>query len=159
ERAMTVTRSTLSRSAAAAFLAVAVSLVPYAAGAHHAVEAKFDRADARSFEGVVTAVDWRNPHAHVFFNVTGADGTVANWAIELGSPGLPERSGWRRDSLRPGDAIRVEGPAARDGTRQVWGDSLVATATGRPVLFAVDTAPVAPKQARPAPRFPDGTPR
>lgn len=149
---MTVKRSTISALAAAA------ALVAYTASAHHAVEAKFDRARARAFDGVVTAVDWRNPHAHVFVNVTGANGTVENWAIELESPVLLERSGWQRDSLRPGDAIRVEGPIARDGTRQVWGDSLVATATGRPVLYAVDTTPVAPKRARPAPRFADGTP-
>ncbi len=152
-------RATAFPHVAAAALGAAALAIAAAAGAHHAVEAKFDRGQARTFDGIVTAVDWRNPHAHVFANVTGADGTTANWAIELESPVLLERSGWRRETLRPGDAIRVEGPIARDGTRQIWADSLTAVATGRQVLYTIDTAPAAPKRPRPAPRYDDGTPR
>lgn len=138
--------------------ALAVTLAASAASAHHAVSAKFDEGRKASFDGIVTGVDWRNPHVHVFVNVEVEPGEVENWAVELESAALLEKSGWRRESLRPGDAIAVEGLAARDGTRQIWAQSLVLSATGRDVLHVRDTAPIAPIAPRPTPRWPDGTP-
>ncbi|HEX6995665.1 MAG TPA: DUF6152 family protein [Gammaproteobacteria bacterium] len=140
-------------------LAAAVALaVSGAAHAHHPISGKFDSNQAIELEGVVTAVDWRNPHAHVFLNVTGDDGEVVNWAIELESPVVLERSGWERESVRPGDRVSVNGIRARNGTRQVWADALVFADTGREVLVAHDLPPKAPRTARPTPRWPDGTP-
>ena len=126
--------------------------------AHHPLSAKFDAAKPLTLDGIVTLVDWRNPHVHVFVNV-GSGGELVNWAVELESPVLLEQSGWSRETLRPGDAIAVQGIVARDGTRQIWGESVVQAATGREVLNRVDTAPIAPKAARPAPRWPDGSVR
>jgi uncharacterized protein DUF6152 len=144
-------------SARAVLLGTALGAV-LAAGtvlAHHPIEAKFDPSKHQKLEGIVTAVDWRNPHAHVFMNVNGAGG-VANWAIELESPVLLEASGWSHQTLEPGDAVTVEGIVARDGTRQIWGESVVLGATGRQVLNPHDVAPIAPESARPTPRWPDG---
>ena len=93
--------------------------------AHHAITAKFDDANRLELRGIVTSVDWRNPHVHVFTNVTRENGAIENWAVELESTVLLKRSGWQHDTLRPGDAIDVSGPAARDGSRQVWGESVV----------------------------------
>ena len=73
--------------------------------AHHAVTAKFDDSKRMELSGIVTSVDWRNPHVHVFTNVTRGNGVVENWAVELESTVLLRRSGWRHDSLRPGDSI------------------------------------------------------
>jgi hypothetical protein len=126
--------------------------------AHHAVVAKFDDTKRLQLRGIVTSVDWRNPHVHVFANVTRDNGVVENWAVELESTVLLKRSGWEHGSLRPGDAIEVSGPAARDGSRQVWGESLVAEATNRQVYNVTDTRPGAPQAARPAPRGVDGKP-
>jgi hypothetical protein len=125
--------------------------------AHHAIAAKFDDTKPITLTGIVTAVDWRNPHVHVFFNVAAKDKSLENWAVELESTVLLKKSGWSRATLKPGDAIEVQGPAARDGTRQIWGSSVLQTATNRRVLNAVDTAPVPPEAPRPAPRWPDGT--
>jgi hypothetical protein len=130
-----------------------------AAFAHHEITGKFDDAKPMSIDGVVTLVDWRNPHAHVFVNVAGQDGELLNWAVELESPVELERSGWSRETLRPGDRVTVQGIVARDGSRQIWGDSVVQGGTGRKVLFAKDTAPTAPAEPRPTPRWPDGQPR
>jgi hypothetical protein len=126
--------------------------------AHHPIAGKFDATQPMSVSGIVTRVDWRNPHAHVFVNVEGAGGEVMNWAVELESPVLLERSGWRAESVRPGDLVTVEGALARDGTRQIWGESVVLARTGRPVLFAADTPPTPPREPRPTPRWPDGAP-
>ena len=95
--------------------------------AHHAVAAKFDSARRLTLSGMVTDVDWANPHAHVFVNVTRDGGAVENWAVELESTVLLRRSGWQHDTLKPGDAIEVNGPTARDGSRQVWGERVIAS--------------------------------
>jgi hypothetical protein len=139
--------------------AVALALAATAALAHHEITAKFDDTKHATLTGVVTDVDWRNPHVHVFINAAGDAGAVANWAIELESTIALEKSGWRADTLKPGDRVTVVGLVARDGTRQIWGESVTQTATARKVLYPVDTAPVAPATPRPAPRGPDGHPR
>jgi hypothetical protein len=141
----------------AAVLALVPLLGASTALAHHEITAKFDETKRQTLEGVVTAVDWRNPHAHVFVNVR-ANGQVENWAVELESTIALEKSGWRHDTLEPGDAVKVIGWVARDGTRQIWGETLTDAANGRKVLFAVDTAPTAPKSPRPVPRGADGKP-
>jgi hypothetical protein len=129
-----------------------------AAGAHHALVAKFDATQPRKLAGVITAVDWRNPHVHLFVNVTGTDAVVQNWAVELESTVLLKKSGWDRHTLQPGDAIEVDGIVARDGTRQIWGSTVVETATGHRVMSVVDTQPPMLRAARPTPRWPDGKP-
>lgn len=140
------------------FAAAAALVVSGAAYAHHPISAKFDDTRPIELEGVVSAVDWRNPHVHVFLNVADGNGEVVNWAIELESPVVLERSGWQSDTVRPGDRIKVDGIRARNETRQVWADALVYTDSGREVLAARDLPPKAPRTARPTPRWPDGTP-
>lgn len=139
--------------------ALAVLAVSAGAHAHHPISGKFDDARPVELEGVVTRVDWRNPHVHVFVNVASGGGEPVNWAVELESPVVLERSGWREDTVRPGDSISVDGILARNGTRQLWADALVFADTGREVLAAHDRPPRAPRTARPAPRWPDGTPK
>ena len=148
--------STVGRLAfAVAIAALAASPASYA---HHALTAKFDASKRIELEGIVTLVDWRNPHVHVFVNVRSGE-ELLNWAVELEGPVALRKSGWTRDTLRPGDAISVQGIAALDGTRQVWGESVIATATGKQVLNLVSTTPVAAAAPRPPPRWPDGQPR
>jgi hypothetical protein len=132
--------------------------------AHHAIPAKFDPARATTLTGRVTKVDWANPHVHVLINVPGGGRTV-NWAVELESALDLERSGWNSDSLQPGDAVTVQGILARDGSSQVWGNSVVLTGTKKRVLAMSPEALAAVKPATgnrpalPVPRWPDGKPR
>jgi hypothetical protein len=125
------------------------------AAAHHAVVAKFDDTNTTELRGIVTNVDWRNPHVHVFVNVTRDDGTVENWAVELESTVLLLRSGWAHDTLKPGDSIRASGPVARDGSRQIWG-TRVTQGNARQVYNVNDNPPRS--QRRPTPRAADGKP-
>src|ERR1700752_3159758 len=125
-RGFTMTRCAL------AVIAFFLAGVPLAA--HHEILAKFDDSKRMTLSGVGTLVDWRNPHVHVFMNVRDAGRKTMNWAVELESPIDLQQSGWNQQSVKPGDAVRVEGMAARDGSRQVWGTSLVLAATGRQVL-------------------------
>jgi hypothetical protein len=137
----------------------AVLLTGTAPSAHHAIAAKFDDAKPLTISGVVTLVDWRNPHVHVYMNVRDAKDGVLNWAVEIESPIDLQQNGWARDSVQPGDALTVQGIAARNGSRQVWGRSIVQTPTGKRVLFITPSTPPEPLQARPTPRWPDKQPR
>ena len=148
--------SAASRVFVSAFAGLLLAAVPLTA--HHEVLAKFDDHKPVTLGGVVTLVDWRNPHVHVFMNVRNAKGIV-NWAVELESPIDLQRSGWNRESVRPGDKIRVDGMAARNGSRQAWGTSIVMMATGRSVFNLAGSVPPPPLEARPTPRWPDRQPR
>jgi Family of unknown function (DUF6152) len=136
----------------------ALLLVAAPLAAHHEILAKFDDHKPVTLNGIVTLVDWRNPHVHVFINVADAKGVV-NWAIEMEGPIDLQRSGWSRDSLRPGDKIHVEGIAARNGSHQAWGNSVVMRATGKSVYAMTLAPPSLPLEPRPSPRWPDRQPR
>lgn len=84
--------------------------------AHHSFDAEYDRTKSRDFEGVVTKVEWMNPHARFYMDVKEADGKVVNWEFELGSPNGLMRSGWKKDSLKVGDTIKCSGNLAKDGS-------------------------------------------
>src|SRR5690606_10965243 len=76
------------------------------AAAHHPIQAKFDAETPTTLTGRVTAIDWRNPHAHVFINVTGPNG-IENWAVEVESPNILRANAWTSESLQPGDEVNV----------------------------------------------------
>jgi hypothetical protein len=131
--------------------------------AHHNITGKFDPARTRTLSGVVTRLDWANPHVHILMDVVEGN-TVKNWAVELESTIDLERSGWDLNTLKPGDAVTIQGMLARDGSAQIWGNSVVLTASKKRVLDVSEAAraallPVANLPARPTPRWPDGKPR
>ena len=133
----------------------AASLLMLPLTAHHEITAKFDPTKTQRLQGIVTYVDWANPHVHIFMNV-GTGNNIANWAVELESVVDLQKANYRRDTVKPGDTITVEGILARDGSRQVWGNTV--TAGGRRVFNVPEDN--APRTAGgPTPRWPDGKPR
>jgi len=141
---------------ASALVVALLAEVPGAA--HHAISAKFDDTKPLTLAGVVTLVDWRNPHVHIYLNVRSGNDAV-NWAVEIESPIDLEAGGWNRESLRPGDAVTVTGISARNGSRQVWGNRIVMTGTGKQVLLITPPSPPALLASRPSPRWSDRQPR
>jgi len=146
-------RTKFKSAIGASVLVAALGLVSAPLLAQPAVHAKFDPASEMSISGIVTYVDWKNPRAHVFVNVRDGS-SVTNWAVELESPLVLRGSGWSAGSVKPGDKIDVKGIRARDGSRQIWSESM--TVAGRPVFTLKDLAPAAPAQKAPAPRGSDG---
>jgi hypothetical protein len=97
-------------------LAVALALIQPAA-AHHSFDAEYDSKKPATITGFVTKVDWVNPHAFVFVETKDESGTARTFKIEMGPPYALVRSGWKRDTLKIGDKVTVEGAAlAKDGS-------------------------------------------
>ena len=101
----------------AAFSLLATSLLLCAAplSAHHSFAAQYDASKPVTLIGVVTKVEWMNPHARFYINVKAPDGSVTNWNLELASPNYLKRAGWSSTSLKEGDEVTIEGSLARSG--------------------------------------------
>jgi hypothetical protein len=99
-------------------LTIALLLAPIGTLAHHSFDAEFDRNKPVTLKGSVTRVDWGNPHIWVFIDVKDAAGKVENWGVEGGAPNALFRNGWRKDSLKVGDIVTVEGFRGRDGSNR-----------------------------------------
>ena len=86
--------------------------------AHHSFAAQYDRTKSINFKGKVTKVEWMNPHVYFYVDVDEG-GKVTNYACEAGAPNSLYRQGWRKDALKTGDMVSVEGWRAKDGTNNV----------------------------------------
>src|SRR5437868_4655230 len=100
---------------AAGLIALIASAVPVLG--HHSFAAEFDAAQTVSLTGVVTKVEWMNPHTYFYVDVKdAATGKVANWACEMGSPNGLTRQGWTRNTLHTGMVVTMNGTLAKDGS-------------------------------------------
>jgi hypothetical protein len=99
---------------------LAVSLVALAAApplpAHHAFAAEFDDKKPVVLRGNVTKLEWANPHIWIYLDVKDSGDAVQHWQCEGGPPNTLIRNGWSRNSLKPGDAISIDGLLAKDGS-------------------------------------------
>jgi hypothetical protein len=87
--------------------------------AHHSFSAEFDGTKAVELKGVVTKLDWANPHVYFYIDVKDDKGNIVSWGCETGGPGGLIRAGWRRDSMKAGDQVTVDGYLAKDGSHLV----------------------------------------
>ncbi len=110
---------------AGAFMMLAVTMP---AAAHHSFIAQFDPEQPISMTGVVTRIDWTNPHVYFYIDVKDEEtGDVENWGFEMGPPHMLQARGWKRNSMAIGDVLEVHATRARDGSN---------TANAREVKFA-----------------------
>jgi len=112
-------------------IAAGLGLGGGAALAHHSFAAEFDATKPITLTGVVTRVEWANPHAWFYINVKDPKtGQVTNWGAEMGPPHLLQRRGWRRDTLKLGEEVTVSGALARDGSKRMNAGKVTLVATG-----------------------------
>jgi hypothetical protein len=112
-------------AAAAVFAGLLLSALP--AWPHHAFAAEFDPKRPVKLRGVVTKMEWINPHAWMHIDAKDADGKVTSWMIEAGTPNTLFRRGFTKDSLKIGTEVLVDGYQSKDGSN---------TANGRDVTLS-----------------------
>jgi hypothetical protein len=110
------------------------------ATAHHSFAAEFDSKKQVKLEGVVTKVEWTNPHVWIYLSVKDAAGKTTNWGAELGPPHGLQSRGWRRDTLKLGEKITVDGFLAKNGTSRVNARSITMASTGGSPGATLDAA-------------------
>lgn len=126
-----------------AVLALLAAAVPIAA--HHSFAAEYDRNRTITVTGSVTKLEWTNPHARLYVMGSDETGKTQEWDFELGPPNGLMRNGWRRDSLKAGLKVVVEGFRSKTST-VVANARSVKLPDGRQVLAGSSFNPDSPQQ-------------
>jgi hypothetical protein len=94
-------------------------LAPILAQAHHSFAAQYDANQQVTLQGVITKVEWMNPHTYFYVDVPDDKGKAVNWAVEGGAPNVLYREGWKPTSLKAGDKVTIMGSRAKNGSNQI----------------------------------------
>ncbi len=103
--------------------------------AHHSFDAEYWDDKTVTLTGYVTKIDWQNPHAYIYFNTQLPDGSMKEMRFELGPPYALVRGGWKKETVKIGDKITVEGAALAKDPKNNWVGAMqstsLITATGQ----------------------------
>jgi len=98
------------------WMAIAAAVLTLGTALAHHSTAEFDYAKEVTIKGIVKEVQWTNPHSFIQLLVDGQQpGEKIQWSVEIGSPTLNINLGWRKDSVKPGDAVTMNLAPARNG--------------------------------------------
>ena len=107
--------------------------------AHHAYTAEFDTTKPVKLTGVLKRVEWSNPHVWIYLDVTDDKGNVTNWGFSASPPGMLQRRGITKNTLKLGDMLTIAGHRAKDGSNNASGN-VVTLADGRDTFIGQDQA-------------------
>jgi len=121
------------RLASALMMAAALTVTGTSLIAHHAESAQFDPTKPIEVTGVVNKVEWANPHIWFYVDVKDETGKVTTWGFSGLPPGMLARRGFTKDTLKPGEVVKVRGSRAKDGSTNASGQ-VITFADGRQVF-------------------------
>jgi hypothetical protein len=84
--------------------------------AHHS-SAGYDMEHPVTMTGVVTNMEWGNPHVFIYMDMKVDGGNIEQWRVEGNSPNMLVRSGWKREMIKTGDQLQVNGAPAKNGSK------------------------------------------
>jgi uncharacterized protein DUF6152 len=116
-----------------------ILLFPAMMFAHHAYTAEFDTTKPVKLSGVLTKVEWSNPHVWVYLDVKDEKGNITNWGFSASPPGMLQRRGITKNSLKLGEMLTISGHRARDGSNNASGN-VVTFSDGRDTFIGQDQA-------------------
>ena len=125
-----------------AVVLVAATLVVVAGSvsAHHSVSGQYDASRSLTLTGVISKVDWINPHIYLHLDVKEKDGAVTTWTLSTLPTAMMRRAGLTKESLQgqPGEVVTITAIAARDETKKLGWISKITYADGHHVQLGRD---------------------
>lgn len=120
---------------AATFVVVAGTV-----SAHHSVSGQYDASKPLTLTGVISKVDWINPHIYLHLDVKDKDGAVTTWTLSTLPTAMMRRAGLTKESLQgqPGEVVTINAIAARDETKKLGWISKITYADGHHVQLGRD---------------------
>ena len=107
---------------------------------------EFDDTKSVTFTGVVTRVDWINPHAYFYVEAKDRGGQAATWTIESFPPAALRKAGLTREMMKIGDTVTIQAYAAKDGTATLGWAHKIQFADGRTISIAREPDAAADKK-------------
>jgi hypothetical protein len=105
------------RTKLAALVAFALSAGVLPIEAHHSFAAEYDASKAVRITGIISKVEWTNPHSYLYIDVKDEQGKFSTWTCEGGAPNTLSRRGFTRNAIKLGDTVTIDGYGAKDGSR------------------------------------------
>ena len=123
----------IGRGVALSVVAILAATVP--ALAHHSFSAEFDGSKTFVVKGVLTKVDWTNPHIYLYLDVTGPGGKVQQYAFSSGPPAALRRAGIKKSDFQIGEAVTITGAPAKDGSKHLGWLKMIKYADGHVFVY------------------------
>ncbi len=125
---------------AVVLLTAGFAVMTASAAAHHSVSGQYDSAKPLTLTGVISKVDWINPHIYLYLDVKDKDGTLTSWTLSTLPTAMMRRAGLTRESLqgKPGEVVTINAIAARDETKRLGWISKITYADGHHVQLGRD---------------------
>ena len=99
-----------------ALLVLALSAGVLPMEAHHSFSAEYDASKAVRITGLISKVEWTNPHSYLYLDVKDDHGNFVTWTCEGGAPNALSRRGFRKNDIKLGDTVTIDGYGAKDGS-------------------------------------------